>query len=69
MCSSDLEVVRKTNDLRHLEADLLSFADPKQLAQALKDYEPDDDLDPFLALDALMNGFGGPPPRPRRRKR
>ncbi len=67
--SLDAEVVRKTNDLRHLEADLLSFADPKQLAQALKDYEPDDDLDPFLALDALMNGFGGPPPRPRRRKR
>ncbi|MBS3935520.1 MAG: J domain-containing protein [Sulfuritalea sp.] len=66
--SIDGEVVRQTNELRHLEADLLSFADPKQLAQALKDYEPDAGFDPFLALGALMDSFGAPPPRPRRRK-
>lgn len=66
--SIDGEVVRQTNDLRHLEADLLSFNDPKQLAQALKDYEPDDGFDPFMALGALMENFDAPAPRPRRRK-
>ena len=66
--SIDGEVVRQTNDLRHLEADLLSFADPKQLAQALKDYEPDDGLDPFNALGMLMDSFNAPPSRQRRQK-
>jgi hypothetical protein len=69
--SLDAEVVRRKNDLRHLEADLLAFADPKQLAQAVKDFEPDDGLDPFEALGALMSNFDAPPPptRVRRRKR
>lgn len=57
----DAEVKRKKIDLRQLAADLLAFADSKQLALALKDYQPADDLnglDEFAALGALMDSFG-----------
>lgn len=66
--SIDGEVARLKNDLRDLEADLIAYADPKQLAQALKDYEPNGGVDPFQALGALMDGFGAPPPRRRKRR-
>lgn len=66
--SIDGEVVRKQTELKGIESDLVAFTDPKQLAQALKDYEPDDGLDPFMVLGALMGGFGAPQPRQGRRK-
>jgi hypothetical protein len=63
----DAEVVRQKNDLRRLEADLLACADPKQLALLLKDYQPDDGINEFEALGALMDSFCVPPPRRRKR--
>jgi hypothetical protein len=66
--SIDGEAVRKQIELKQIESDLVAFADPKQLAQALKDYEPADAFDPFMALGALMDGFGAPPTPWRRRK-
>ncbi len=63
----DAEVVHQKINLRQLEADLVAYADPKQLALVLKDYQPDDGIDEFEALGALMDNFIAPPPRRRKR--
>ncbi|MDP2171794.1 MAG: J domain-containing protein [Rhodocyclaceae bacterium] len=68
----DGEIVRQKNDLRQLKTDLITFEDIRQLALALKDYQPADGLDgldEFADLGALMDSFGAPPTRSHRRKR
>lgn len=72
--SIDGEVVRKQIELKDIESDLVAFADPKHLAKVLKDYEPDDGIDPFMALGALMDSFDldsfdAPPTQRRKGKR
>lgn len=59
----------QTNNLRQIEADLLAWAAPAQLAQALKDYEPNNGFDSLNALDILMGSIVAPPSPPHRRKR
>ncbi len=65
------EIARMKVDLRQIDDELAAFQDAGKLSAALKEYEEDDgldDLDGFLALEALLGSAPMNPPR-RQRKR